>query len=132
MSCKVKKNGMKSTRFCTKHSIHQNQNWWNREQNCILCFGFYNPNFEIKENSNKNKDSSKIILYVLLIISLCVIVVGIGFFIKMKFYPSVLKKKRANELDDEYEYVSHKNNTNNNDNNNDNDNQLFNNSINSE
>ena len=94
--------------------------------------GFYNPNFEIKENSNKNKDSSKIILYVLLIISLCVIVVGIGFFIKMKFYPSVLKKKRANELDDEYEYVSHKNNTNNNDNNNDNDNQLFNNSINSE
>ena len=44
----------------------------------------------------------------------------------MKFYNSILKKKRANELDDDFEYISHKNK----DNNNYKDNQLFNESIN--
>jgi len=89
--------------------------------------GFYNPNLEQKENDeNSHKDSSKKLLYALLIIALCIIITGIIYFVKMKFYPSVLKKKRANELDDEFEYVSHKNfNNNNND-----DNQLFNESIN--
>ena len=91
---------------------------------------FYNPNLEKIENGEENvpKDSSKIILYVLLIIALCIILIGVGIFIKMKFYPSGIKKKRANELDDDFEYVSHKNNNNNNND----DNQLFNNSINQE
>ena len=89
--------------------------------------GFYNPNLEKKENSDENspKDSSKKILLALLIVALFIIILGIIYFIKMKFYPSILKKKRANELDDEFEYVSHKNSNNIND-----DNQLFNNSIN--
>jgi len=89
--------------------------------------GFYNPNKEKKENSDKNspKDSSKKYLYILLIIALCIIIIGIVYLIKIKYYPSVLKKKRANELEDEFEYVSDKNNKNIND-----DNKLFNNSIN--
>ena len=36
---------MKSTRFRAKHSIHQNQKDWNREQNCNPWFGLYNPWF---------------------------------------------------------------------------------------
>ena len=89
--------------------------------------GFYNPNKKKKENSDKNspKDSSKKYLYILLIIALCIIIIGIVYLIKIKYYPSVLKKKRANELEDEFEYVSDKNNKNIND-----DNKLFNNSIN--
>ena len=85
--------------------------------------GFYNPNLEKKEinNGNKEKDSSKVLLYIFLILALCIIIGFIGYFVKIKLYPSVIKKKRANELDDEFEYVSHKNiNNNNND-----DNQLF-------
>ena len=87
--------------------------------------GFYNPKLEKKEKKLA-KDSSKTFLYVLLILALCIIVAGIVYFIKMKFYPSVIKKKRANELDDDFEYVSHKNIGLNKDN----DNQLFNGNIN--
>ena len=90
--------------------------------------GFYNPNLAKNENNeNSPKDSSKKLLYALLIIALFIIIAGIAYFVKMKFYPTVLKKKRANELDDEFEYVSHKNFNNNNNND---DNQLFNESIN--
>ena len=82
--------------------------------------GYYNPNLEKKEN-NKEKDSSKIILYILLILALLVIIGFIAYFVKIKLYPKVLKKKRANELDDDFDYVSQKNN----DSNNNDDNQLF-------
>jgi hypothetical protein len=44
----------------------------------------------------------------------------------MKFFPGISKKKRANELDDDYEYVSDKKERNNNMNSNENDNKLFN------
>jgi hypothetical protein len=93
--------------------------------------GFYNPNLEKKQKNNENdegnpKDSSKIWLIVLLIIAVIIIIVGVVNFIKMKFYNSSLKKKRANELDDDFDYISHKNK----DNNNYKDNQLFNESIN--
>ena len=90
--------------------------------------GFYNPFLDKKGNTKgrkTSKESSKIILYILLILALIIIIVGIIYFIKMKYYPTVIKKKRANELDDEFEYVSHKNINDNND-----DNQLFKNSIN--
>ena len=80
---------------------------------------YYNPNLEKKEN-NKEKDYSKIILYILLILSLLVIIGFIAYFVKIKLYPKVLKKKRANELDDDFDYVSQKNN----DSNNNDDNQL--------
>ena len=86
--------------------------------------GFYNPNFEEKNNPKEGtKDSSKLILYIALAVALVIIIIGIGIFIKIKFYPSGKKKKRANELDDDFEYESHKNKT-------DNNNQLFNESIN--
>ena len=77
--------------------------------------GFYNPNFEKKKGGKETpKDSSKLVLYIVLAIALVIIIVGIGIFIKMKFYPSGKKKKRANELDDDFEYESQKNNDGNN------------------
>ena len=95
--------------------------------------GFYNPKLNKYNNEgyNINKNSSNIIIYIILIIILCLLLFGICLFIKMKFYPKVEKKKRANELDDEYEYVTYKNNSNNNENKKDNDdNKLFTNNIN--
>ena len=90
--------------------------------------GFYNPKLsklpnERESNISKSNGSPYFVLSIILIIILCLILVGVGIFIKMKFYPNVLKKKRANELDDDYEYISDKNTKNNNNN----DNQLFNN-----
>ena len=73
--------------------------------------GFYNPNFEKKKtDKEKQKDSSKVVLYIILAVALVIIIIGIGIFIKMKFYPSGKKKKRANELDDDFEYESQKKN----------------------
>lgn len=90
--------------------------------------GFYNPKLsklpnESENNNNKSSGNSYFILSLILIIVLCLILIGVGIFIKMKFYPNMSKKRRANELDDDYEYVSDKNNTKNNNS----DNQLFNN-----
>ena len=89
--------------------------------------GFYNPKLsklpnESESNNDKSGGNSYLVLSIILIIILCLILIGVGIYIKIKFYPNILKKKRANELDDDYEYVSDKNTKNNN-----NDNQLFNN-----
>ena len=76
--------------------------------------GFYNPNLE-KKNNNKNErygEKTNIVLYIILIVALVIILIGIGFFIKMKFYTKISKKKRANELDDDYEYIIDKKNNN--------------------
>ena len=94
--------------------------------------GFYNPKlnkYENEENHIINKNISNVTLYIILIIILCLLLFGIALFIKMKFYPKNEKKKRANELDDEYEYVTYRNN-NHNENKKDNidHNKLFNNS----
>ena len=75
--------------------------------------GFYNPKLskyktKIDEKNKKNENSQNTFLYIILIISLCIILFGISIFIKMKFYPKSTKKKRANELDDDYEYISDK------------------------
>ena len=73
--------------------------------------GFYNPILS-KEDEYKTKgNSSNTILFILLIVALCIIVVGVVLFIK--FYPKILKKKRANELDDDYDYIIDKNANNN-------------------
>ena len=98
--------------------------------------GFYNPKLE--KNSNKNNGNKDIqkenkaykITNVILIGILVIILVGIGIFIKMKFYTKNSKKKRANELDDDYEYFSDKNIKGNNKENENinNDDKLFNNS----
>ena len=89
--------------------------------------GFYNPKLsklpnENEDNKGNSDGNSYFVLSIILIIFLCLILIGVGIFIKIKFYPNISKKKRANELDDDYEYVSDKNSKNNN-----NDNQLFNN-----
>ena len=75
--------------------------------------GFYNPKIskyktKIDDIKNKKEISQKYLLYKILIIFLCFILFGISFFIKIKFYPKTTKKKRANELDDDYEYISDK------------------------
>jgi hypothetical protein len=89
--------------------------------------GFYNPSLTKEENADgKNSNGSNAVLYILLIIALIIIIIGVGIFIKMKFFPGISKKKRANELDDDYEYVSDKKERNNNMNSNENDNKLFN------
>ena len=76
---------------------------------------FYNPSLEKKlPGDESEKDTSKVILYVCLIVALCMILAGGGYFIKTRCFPSIKKKKRANELDDDFEYESHKNETNNN------------------
>ena len=93
--------------------------------------GFYNPKLEqiIDDNNNNNdndnknnknnniNNSSNIILYVVIILILCLLLFVVGLFIIMKFCPKISKKKRVNELDDEYEYVTDKKNAINNDNN---------------
>ena len=76
--------------------------------------GFYNPILN-KEEDHYEEDyktkgtSSNTILIIILIISLCIISIGLGLFIRDKFYPKLSKKKRANELDDDYEYIIDKN-----------------------
>lgn len=90
--------------------------------------GFYNPKLD-KINNNKNErygEKTNNILYIVLIVALVIILIGIGFIIKMKFYTKISKKKRANELDDDYEYIIDKKN--NNIGQNDDNNKLFNNS----
>ena len=76
---------------------------------------FYNPSLKIiKPDDALEKDTSKIILYICLIVALCIILAGGIYLIKTRCFPSGKKKKRANELDDDFEYESHKNETNNN------------------
>ena len=92
--------------------------------------GFYNPKLSKNpnyntNNPNPNNGSSNTILSIIIIIALCIILIGIGIFIKMKFFKNISKKKRANELDDDYEYISDKNIKKNNSDNNNTDNQLF-------
>ena len=72
--------------------------------------GFYNPDLEIETNRNSNSNSSNYILYIIIFIS-WIIFICIGFFIGKYFYKKYKNKKRANELDDNYEYLS-KNNIN--------------------
>lgn len=76
---------------------------------------FYNPSLKIiKPDDVPEKDTSKIILYICLIVALCIILAGGIYLIKTRCFPSGKKKKRANELDDDFEYESHKNETDNN------------------
>ena len=71
--------------------------------------GFYNPDLEIVTNKNSSTNSSNYILYIIIFIS-WIIFICIGFFIGKYFYKKYKTKKRANELDDNYEYLSGNNN----------------------
>ena len=81
--------------------------------------GFYNPKLEKSNKNNENNENNENknikkennaykITNIILILILIFILAGIGIFIRMKFYTKNAKKKRANELDDDYEYVSDK------------------------
>ena len=90
--------------------------------------GFYNTNLEKIKNKNNNMGERNSILYIIIIVALIIILFGIGFLIKIKFFTKTYKKKRANELDDDYEYIMDKNNDNKNADSINDDNKLFNNS----
>ena len=74
---------------------------------------FYNINldFEQKENSKKTIIINKSIdwkLIILIIVLSSILFIGIGYIIGKTIYKKYKKKKRANELDDDYEYTSDK------------------------
>ena len=71
--------------------------------------GFYNTNIT-NEDSNKidAKNTMNYIIYLIIFLS-WVVFICIGFFIGKYFYKKYKNKKRANELDDNYEYITEKN-----------------------
>ena len=74
---------------------------------------FYNINldFEQKENSKKTIIINKSIdwkLIILIIILSSILFIGIGYIVGKNIYKKYKKKKRANELDDDYDYTSDK------------------------
>ena len=72
-------------------------------------FGFYSETGEYRTPKEKSKKIKLALSWILVIIlSICLIALGIAFF---KMLPKIMRKKKANELDDDYEYVS-KNNIN--------------------
>ena len=77
--------------------------------------GFYkkinNTNKEHKEE-NTNSDSTTLIWIISGIVALGVILILLGYFLGK--YVNKVRKKRANELNDEYDYVQDKKNENNN------------------
>ena len=77
---------------------------YNEEKKVI---GFYNYNEKQKDN-NKNNNNNKMILYILfsfLFIIFCLLLVFLGMCIH-KFLYGQKRRKKANELDDEFDYDS--------------------------
>ena len=73
---------------------------------------FYDKKYEEDENKNMKKENNKRIkniLIIILIILSWIIFIVIGIIIGKFLYKKWDKKKRANELDDNYEYISEKN-----------------------
>ena len=74
---------------------------------------FYNKNLNIDEGNNtakrlKNNINMKILYIVLIALSLIIFIVN-GIILGKYFYKKNNKKKRANELDDNYEYIYEEN-----------------------
>ena len=81
--------------------------------------GFYNLNLEIEINNEENKtktifinESTNFIYIISIIIVSIILFIGLGFIIG-NYIKKYKKKKRANELDDDYEYISGNKNDNN-------------------
>jgi len=77
------------------------------------AISFYNINldFEQKESSSKTIIINKSMdwkLIILIIILSSILFIGIGFIVGKTIYKKYKKKKRANELDDDYDYTSDK------------------------
>ena len=74
--------------------------------------GFYkNKNQKIYINDNKNYYNKKIQIFLIIVLSFCL--VFIGFYSGKKIY-QIKRKIRANELNDNYEYINENNSHNNN------------------
>jgi len=72
---------------------------------------FYNPNIPIEEEGDNNniyikKNNKKIMIIIICIIILCLIFIGLGVLIAKILYYNKKTKKRYNELEDNFEYVS--------------------------
>ena len=70
-------------------------------------FGFYSETgqYSTDNKGGKNKKKTKLTFSWILVIILSVCLIGLGFaFFKM--LPKIMRKKKANELDDDYEYTS--------------------------
>ena len=61
----------------------------------------------VLDNENINSNKNKIIIYLAILICVVIILLGLAGFLLYKLYWKKLKnKKRANELDEDYEYLS--------------------------
>ena len=76
---------------------------------------FYNPNLPIEEDDNispnisNNYKDNKLIIIIVIIVILAIIFIGLGFYIgKIIYYNK--GKKRVNELEESFEYISKENN----------------------
>ena len=79
---------------------------FNYDNNLI---GFYNKNIEIepKDKKNSEKDGNKYDIKLIIIFIVCIIVfIVVGFLLGKKIYDKA-RKKKANELVDDYDYESH-------------------------
>ena len=64
-------------------------------------FGMYNPDFEYKKNSSLKKNFMSLVIIVIL----CVIFTVLGVILGKKIY-GLRRKQKANELNDDFEYIS--------------------------
>ena len=79
---------------------------FNYDNNLI---GFYNKNIEIepKDKKNSEKDGNKYDIKLIIIFIVCIIVfIVVGFLLGKKIYDKA-RKKKANELVDDYDYEPH-------------------------
>ena len=88
---------------------------FDNDQKTITYIGINKPeeNIETNEEEESEKNFFKNKIYLILIIVILIIGIGVlvGLFLGKKFC-NQHKKKRANELDDDYEYIEKKNNPN--------------------
>ena len=87
--------------------------WTLRTYKDSKIISFYNTNldFEKKESSEKTIIINKSIdwkLIILIIVLSSILFIGIGYIVGKTIYKKYKKKKRANELDDDYDYTSDK------------------------
>ena len=66
--------------------------------------GFYDTNLEKKEEKNNEKTNLSIWFWIGIIILACLCFTGLGLYLGRNYFAKIIKKKRANELDEDYEY----------------------------
>ena len=77
---------------------------------------FYHPDYiKVKENENEDNESDNgssmsIYIVILIVFIILIIIIVAGLIIGKILFQKINKKKRANELDDTYEYISEEKN----------------------